>query len=263
MTDRYRAYLDRGVMLPSADLPLASNILQSGSDRAAFARIIRAARACRPMLIRGEAGTGKQQCARWFHQQGSRADKPLVIVRCTTLTSGLAAFQLWGHEAGVHPSARGRSLGVLRAASGGVVLFEEIGRLPHTVQAKLATALTRQEVVPVGSKVPLPIDIVPLATSSEDLQAKVADGRFDPSLYDVLSQVELWVPPLRECRDTIPRFVETLSRRYSARYARPVVQPDRETLIRLQRYHWPGNLRELSEVIERSYALDCAIAVPQ
>ncbi len=263
MTDRCHSYLDRGVMLPSSEVSFPSTLLRSGAVDAVFARAWRAARACRPILIRGEAGTGKQQCAKWFHRQSPRADKPLIIVRCTALTSALAEFQLWGHEAGAHCCARGRSLGLLRAAHGGVVLLEEIGRLPRAVQAKLASALARREVVAVGSAVPVPVDLVPLATSSEDLRAHVAAGRFDPSLYDVLSEVEFPVPPLRDCRDTIPWLVDTLSRRYAARYARPVVQPDAETLTRLQRYHWPGNLRELSDVIERSYALDCAIVVPE
>lgn len=262
MTDRCHSYLDRGAALPSSEVSFPSDLLRSGVSDPALARAYRAARACRPILIRGEAGTGKQHCAKWLHQQSPRADRPLIVIRCAALTPALARWQLWGHEAGVHCAARGRSLGLLRAADGGVVLLEEIGRLPREVQGELATALMRRELRPVGSPVAVPFDIVPLATSSEDLQAEVAAGQFNRSLYDLLSEVECPIPSLRECRDAIPRLVDVLSQRHAARYERPVNRPDAETLTKLQRYHWPGNLRELSDVIERSYALDCAIAVP-
>ena len=150
----------------------------------------------------------------------------------------------------------------MQAARGGIVLLDEVSALPSAIQAKLAAALCHQRVTPVGATVPVAIEVQAVATTARDLAAEVKAGRFSASLYRQLTQVDLALPTLRQQTGDIPALVRLLSSYFAAKYQRPAWQPNADTLRSLSRYSWPGNVRQLSQVIEQSYVLDCAVAVP-
>ena len=214
------------------------------------------------VLITGETGTGKEVWARLLHRLGPRHDKPFVPVNCAALTATLAESQLFGHERGAFTGAAGKSLGVFRAADGGVVFLDEVGDMPQELQPKLLRVLQEGEVTPVGSPHPVYVDVQVCAATNRNLQRDVEEGRFREDLYYRLNLVELVMPPLRERVEDIPRFIDFFSRKYAAQYDQPVWQPDPETLRRFCEYRWPGNVRQLGFVIEQSYVLECQPVLP-
>ena len=252
--------VDPASMLPLApdDWVLGRNVTVGQIARHAD----RAAEADCTVLISGETGTGKELWGRLIHQRGSRANKPFLPVNCAALTITLAESQLFGHERGAFTGAAGRSLGVFRAAEGGTVFLDEVGEMPVELQPKLLRVLQQREVTPVGAAYPVPIDVQILAATNRDLERDVADGRFREDLFYRLNMVELRVPPLRDRVEDIPEFIEFFSRRFSLRYKRPLWKPDAEMLKRFCEFPWPGNVRQLSHVIEQSYVLDCAPHLP-
>lgn len=213
-------------------------------------------------LICGETGTGKEVWASLIHSYGQRVSRPFVPVNCAALTPTLAESQLFGHEKGAFTGAAGSSLGVFRAAEGGIVFLDEIGEMPLELQPKLLRVLQQREVTPVGSARPVPIDVQVVAATNRDLELEVIEGRFREDLYYRLNMVELRVPALRQRPEDIPEFIEFFSSRFAERYSRPVWKPDPDTLSRFCEFAWPGNIRQLSQVIEQSYVLDCSPAIP-
>jgi DNA-binding NtrC family response regulator len=215
------------------------------------------------VLVSGETGTGKELWARLLHRLGPRRDKPFVPVNCAALTATLAESQLFGHEKGAFTGAAGRSLGVFRAAEGGIVFLDEVGEMPLELQPKLLRVLQQHEVTPVGSALPVSIDVQIVVATNRDLELEVAEGRFREDLYYRLNMVEFHVPPLRQRVDDIPHFVEFFSRKFSARYQRPLWRPASETLRQFCEYRWPGNIRQLANIIEQAYVLDCEPRLPE
>jgi DNA-binding NtrC family response regulator len=216
-----------------------------------------------PVLVSGETGTGKELWARLLHRLGPRRDKPFVPVNCAALTATLAESQLFGHEKGAFTGAAGRSLGVFRAADGGIVFLDEVGEMPLELQPKLLRVLQQQEVTPVGSSMPVVLNVQVVAATNRDLEVEVAEGRFREDLYYRLNMVEFNVPPLRNRVDDIPQFVEYFSRKFAARYQRPLWTPSGDTLRQFCDYRWPGNIRQLANVIEQAYVLDCEPRLPE
>jgi DNA-binding NtrC family response regulator len=213
------------------------------------------------VLVSGETGTGKELWARLLHRLGPRREKPFVPVNCAALTATLAESQLFGHEKGAFTGAAGRSLGVFRAAEGGIVFLDEVGEMPMELQPKLLRVLQEMEVTPVGASRPENVNVQVVAATNRDLE--VAEGRFREDLYYRLNMVEFIVPPLRQRVDDIPHFVEFFSRKFSARYERPLWRPSSDTLRQFCEYRWPGNIRQLGNVIEQAYVLDCEPRVPE
>lgn len=222
----------------------------------------RAAEAQCTLLISGETGTGKELWARAIHGLGPRKKRPFVPVNCASLTATLAESQLFGHERGAFTGATGRSLGVFRAAESGVAFLDEVGEMPLELQPKLLRVLQEKEVTPVGASQPVSIDVQVVAATNRDLWLEVLEGRFREDLYYRLNMVELKIPPLRGRVCDIPTFVEFFSCRFAAKYGRAVWRPDARLLKVLCEYHWPGNVRQLSHVIEQSYVLDCVPQLP-
>lgn len=216
-----------------------------------------------PVLISGETGTGKEVWASLIHASGPRADRPFIAVNCAALTASLAESQLFGHEKGAFTGAVGSSLGVFRAAHGGIVFLDEVGEMPLELQPKLLRVLQEREVTPVGASRPVPVDVQVLAATNRDLELEVTQGHFREDLFFRLNMVQLNVPALRERVQDIPLFIEFFSKRLSARYKREPWQPTTQELDDFCRYHWPGNIRQLSHVIEQSYVLGTRPVVPE
>ena len=208
------------------------------------------------VLISGETGTGKELWARVLHRLSSRAKQPFVPVNCAALTATLAESQLFGHEKGAFTGALGRSLGVFRAAEGGVVFLDEVGEMPLELQPKLLRVLQQNEVTPVGAALPVNINAQVIAATNRNLEDEVAAGRFREDLFYRLNMVELLVPPLRNRVDDVPALIEFHSERFSKKYNRDLWKPDAETLKAFCEYRWPGNIRQLAHVIEQAYVLD-------
>jgi len=214
------------------------------------------------VLITGETGTGKEVWARLLHRVGPRRDEAFIPVNCAALTPTLAESQLFGHERGAFTGAAGASLGVFRAAHRGIVFLDEVGDMPLDLQPKLLRVLQESEVTPVGSPHPLRVDVQVVAATNRRLEEEVAAGRFREDLYYRLNLVELRMPPLRERVADIPLFVEYFSRKFAQRYGQPVWQPSQESMRDFCQYRWPGNIRQLSYVLEQSYVLQCEPTIP-
>jgi DNA-binding NtrC family response regulator len=215
------------------------------------------------VLVSGETGTGKELWARLLHRLGPRREKPFIPVNCAALTPTLAESQLFGHEKGAFTGAAGRSLGVFRAAEGGIVFLDEVGEMPLELQPKLLRVLQQLEVTPVGYSMPVRVDVQVIAATNRDLEREVAEGRFREDLYYRLNMVEFYVPPLRNRVDDIPQFVEYFSRKFATRYQRPLWKPTSDTLREFCEYRWPGNIRQLANIIEQAYVLDCEPRLPE
>lgn len=214
------------------------------------------------VLVCGETGTGKELWARLLHRSGPRAGKAFVPVNCAALTPTLAESQLFGHEKGAFTGAAGRSLGIFRAAPGGVVFLDEIGEMPAELQPKLLRVLQQREVIPVGATEPVPIDVQIVAATNRDLEKEVEKGTFREDLYYRLNMIELKVPPLRERKEDIPHFIEFFARKFADRYRLPVWEPSAEALAEFCGYAWPGNVRQLEHAIEQGYVLQTEPRVP-
>ena len=214
------------------------------------------------VLISGETGTGKELWAKSIHSLGPRSTRPFIPVNCAALTVSLAESQLFGHEKGSFTGAAGRSLGVFRAAAGGVIFLDEVGEMPLELQPKLLRALQQREVTPVGASHPEPVDVQILAATNRDLEQEVAEGRFREDLYYRLNMVELKVPALRNRREDVPELIHFFACKFATQYDRPIWIPDAATLQAFCEYDWPGNIRQLSHVIEQAYVLDCVPSLP-
>jgi DNA-binding NtrC family response regulator len=214
------------------------------------------------VLVTGETGTGKEVWARMLRRLGPRRDQAFIPVNCAALTPTLAESQLFGHERGAFTGAAGASLGVFRAAHKGIVFLDEVGDMPLELQPKLLRVLQEGEVTPVGSPHPVRVDVQVIAATNRRLEEEVAEGRFREDLYYRLNLVELRMPPLRERVADIPLFIDYFSQKYSKRYSQPVWQPNDAALRAFCEYRWPGNIRQLSFVLEQSYVLQCEPSLP-
>jgi DNA-binding NtrC family response regulator len=226
------------------------------------ATLRRAARVESTILITGETGCGKEEIARALHAQGQRAGKPFVAVNCGAMAATLIESQLFGHEKGSFTGAVGPSRGVFRAAEGGIVFLDEIGEMPLDLQPRLLRVLQQREVTPVGSTDSFEVDVQVIAATNRDLTADVRDGKFREDLFYRLNTIELAVPPLRDRASDIPLFVDHFRTFFAEKFGVNPWQPDAATLGRFMRYRWPGNVRQLSQVIERVYALGTPPDIP-
>jgi DNA-binding NtrC family response regulator len=234
----------------------------SAASRQLETMLARAAQVDSTVLISGETGTGKEEIARALHAVGSRALRPFVAVNCGAMAATLIESQLFGHEKGAFTGAFGSSQGVFRAADGGIVFLDEIGEMPLDLQPRLLRALQEREVTPVGSTESFGFDVQVIVATNRDLFADVEAGRFREDLYWRINTIEVAVPPLRDRIDDIPLFTGHFCRHFAAKMEVPVWEPDAETIERFRRYHWPGNVRQLAQTIERAYALGSVPFLP-
>ncbi len=222
--------------------------------RQLFELIDKASQSDCPVLIQGETGTGKELVARSIHLNGPRADRPFLPVDCAALAPTLIESELFGYVRGAFTGAVYTKPGLLQAAQGGTVFFDEIGELPVDLQAKLLRALQEKEVRPVGSTRCVKFDARIIAATNRDLEAAIEQGTFRKDLYFRLNVVSLRLPRLRERKSDIPllgsRFLEKFRQP-----GQPCATLSEEAMAKLMAYDWPGNVRELENCIERAVAL--------
>jgi DNA-binding NtrC family response regulator len=207
------------------------------------------------VVIHGESGTGKELLARYIHQSSRRAEGPFVAFNCGALSEDLAANELFGHEKGAFTGAQGRKLGLIESANGGTLFLDEVAELPMSIQIKLLRVLQEREVLRVGSVEPVKVDARVLAASNRDLKEAVDAGKMRSDLYFRLNVVTLSLPSLRERRDDIPLLAYFMLRKFAVMMDRPLKEITPEAMQRLVEYDYPGNVRELSNFIERGVAL--------
>jgi DNA-binding NtrC family response regulator len=207
------------------------------------------------VVIHGESGTGKELLARYIHQSSRRAEGAFVAFNCGALSEDLAANELFGHEKGAFTGAQARKIGLIEAANGGTLFLDEVAELPMSVQIKLLRVLQEREVMRVGSVEPVKVDVRVLAASNRDLKEAVDAGQMRSDLYFRLNVVTLSLPSLRERRDDIPLLAYFLLRKFAVMMDRPLKEITPEAMQRLVEYDYPGNVRELSNFIERGVAL--------
>ncbi len=207
------------------------------------------------VLVLGETGTGKELVARTIHRYSDRASRRFVTVNCSALAEGLLESELFGHVKGAFTGAATSRPGLFREADKGTLFLDEIGDISPGLQARLLRVLQEQEIVPVGSETPIKVDVRVIAATHRDLPEAVRSGRFREDLYYRLDVVTLRLPPLRERRQDIPLLVDHFLRTLSLRHGRGPVAMDSEAQRRLLAYDWPGNIRELQNVLERAVLL--------
>ena len=207
------------------------------------------------VLILGETGTGKELIARAIHNMSARRDHTFVKVNCAAIPLGLLESELFGHEKGAFTGAIARKTGRFEVAHQGTLFLDEVGDIPPELQPKLLRVLQEQEFERLGSNHTIKVNVRLVAATSRNLQAMVEQREFRGDLYYRLNIFPLVVPPLRERSDDIPPLVEYFVARFAERLGRKVSRVDRQSMELLQGYHWPGNIRELQNVIERSVIL--------
>ena len=207
------------------------------------------------VLLSGETGTGKELALRALHGLSPRADRPLAQVACAALPESLLESELFGHEKGAFSGADAVRVGRIEAADGGTFFFDDVDTLPLGVQAKLLRALQEREVQRLGSNQVRKVDVRIVASTNRDLLAEVREGRFREDLYYRLAVVPIRIPPLRERRSDIPLLAEHFVALESVRLGRQVRGISSKMMEALESYSWPGNIRELRNVIERALVL--------
>jgi DNA-binding NtrC family response regulator len=207
------------------------------------------------VLIVGETGTGKELIARAVHKRSQRSTRAFVSVNCAALAPTLITSELFGHERGAFTGATQRHLGRFELADGGTIFLDEVGELLPETQVALLRVLQERQFERVGGTQPVAVDVRVMAATNRDLEAEVANGTFREDLFYRLNVFPIEVPPLRARKDDVRMLVEYFVRRYASRAGKTIRSIEKATLDLLQAYAWPGNIRELQNVIERSVIL--------
>ena len=228
---------------------------KSAAMQRLFALLERLAATSSTVLIQGESGTGKELVARALHYNSPRRRHPFVPVNCAALPEGLLESELFGHTKGAFSGAQMARRGLFLEASRGTLFLDEIGEMPVGMQAKLLRVLEQRQIRPVGSDREVEVDVRVLAATNQDLAGAVQQGTFREDLYYRLHVMRVEVPPLRDHREDIPLLAETFLQRHIADNKLEPRRFTREALRCLEQYDWPGNVRQLSHVIERAVTL--------
>jgi PAS domain S-box-containing protein len=223
--------------------------------RKVIAQVSKVAPTDSTVLISGETGTGKELVASAIHKRSKRSGKAFIRVNCAAIPPSLIASELFGHEKGAFTGALQRRAGRFESADGGTIFLDEIGELSPEVQVALLRVLQEREFERVGSSQPIAVDVRVLAATNRDLEAAVSGGTFRQDLFYRLNVFPIGIPPLRERKDDIPLLVEYLVERYAKKAGKRISHISKKTLDLIQKYDWPGNIRELQNVVERAVIL--------
>jgi Nif-specific regulatory protein len=213
------------------------------------------------VLILGETGTGKELIARAIHDRSARKDRPLVKVNCGAISAGLVESELFGHVKGAFTGALDKRTGRFELADGGTLFLDEVGELPSETQVKLLRVLQEGEFEPVGSSRTVKVDVRIIAATNRNLEDEVKAGRFRADLFYRLNVLPLHNPPLRQRKEDIPQLAMFFLSRFSRQFGRTLDGIAQETIELMMNYHWPGNIRELQNLIERGVVLSNGAAL--
>jgi PAS domain S-box-containing protein len=228
---------------------------ESPALQAVLGRVTKVAPTDSTALITGETGTGKELIARAIHKRSQRAARAFVSVNCAAIPTTLISSELFGHEKGAFTGATQRRLGRFELAEGGTIFLDEVGELPQETQLALLRVLQEREFERVGGNKVIRANVRVITATNRDLQRAIEDGAFRGDLYYRLNVFPIEMPPLRQRREDIPLLVEYFIDRYSSKTGKKIRSIEKSTLERLKSYSWPGNIRELQNVIERSIVL--------
>ncbi len=207
------------------------------------------------VLVTGESGTGKEVVARTIHDKGNRREQPFVAINCGAIPEGLIESELFGHEKGSFTGAAEAKPGLFEVAGSGTLFLDEVGELPAPVQVKLLRALQERKIRRVGGHIDLAIAARIIAATNRDLSDEVKAGRFREDLYYRLNVIQVRMPALRDRREDIPVFLDLFLRRFAQEQGRPVPELDPDARRLLLAYDYPGNIRELANIVERGVTL--------
>ncbi len=249
---RARVLEGQHVHPPTADGERPPLVGQSPSMRAVYDVIARVADSPSTVLITGESGTGKELVAQALHRGSSRRTQPLIKVNCAAIPKDLVESELFGYEKGAFTGAVGSKPGRFELADGGTLFLDEIGEIPVEMQVKLLRALQESEFERVGGIRTLRVDVRLIAATNRDLMSLIAEGRFREDLFYRLNVVPIALPPLRDRREDIPLLAQHFIEKYDRRLGKRVERVDAGAMEILVNYGWPGNIRELENVMERS-----------
>ncbi|MFC3606839.1 sigma-54-dependent transcriptional regulator [Stutzerimonas tarimensis] len=239
---------------PGDEEPVGSRLLGEAPPMKVLRKQIgKLARSQAPVYISGESGTGKELVARLIHEQGPRAERAFVPVNCGAIPSELMESEFFGHKKGSFTGAIEDKPGLFQSANGGTLFLDEVADLPLAMQVKLLRVIQEKAVRAVGGHQEVVVDVRVLSATHKDLAAEVAAGRFRQDLYYRLNVIELNVPPLRDRREDIPLLAEAMLARLTSTAGLARLHPD--ALAKLQHYRFPGNVRELENMLERAYTL--------
>jgi two-component system response regulator AtoC len=207
------------------------------------------------ILIQGDSGTGKELVARSIHRKSWRKDRPFVAFNCGGFTEELIASELFGYQRGAFTGATATKVGILEAADGGTVFMDEIGDMPLSMQGKLLRVIQEKEIMRVGANKPIQLDLRFIAATNKDLKRAIQESRFREDLYFRLNVVQIIIPSLMERREDIPILIRYFMNKYCSAFSKKITRIDPQAEMILQSYTYPGNVRELENIIERAVAL--------
>ncbi|MDJ1503723.1 sigma-54 dependent transcriptional regulator [Xanthocytophaga agilis] len=207
------------------------------------------------VLILGESGTGKERIAQVVHQRSARSSKPMITINCGALPISLIESELFGHEKGSFTGAVNRRIGKFELANQSTIFLDEVGELPPEVQVKLLRVLQEKEIERIGGDATIKVDVRIIAATNRNLEKEVAEGRFRLDLYYRLNVFPITLPPLRERREDIPLLAEYFLEKFSAKTGKRIDTISPQAVNQLNNYSWPGNIRELEHLMERSVLL--------
>jgi two-component system response regulator HydG len=247
----------RAVSLHAGERELAESAFLGASPRVLAAVDVarQVADSTATVLVQGESGTGKELLARIVHESSGRAHGPFVAVNCAAIPESLLESELFGHERGAFTGAAARRVGRFERASGGTLFLDEVGDMSPTMQAKILRALQEHEVERVGGDAPVRVDVRVVAATNRDLEAEVAAGRFREDLFYRLAVVVVVLPPLRERGSDAELLAREFAKAFAREHGRPVRDLSPEAAALLRAHSWPGNVRQLRNVVERAVLL--------
>jgi DNA-binding NtrC family response regulator len=228
---------------------------ESSEMQKVYRRIMQVAPTDSTVLITGESGTGKELVARAIHKNSQRREQPFVALDCTSLAESLLESELFGHTKGSFTGAIQTKMGLFKIADGGTLFLDEIANISLTTQAKLLRVLQEREVTPIGGDHPIPFDIRLVAATNKNLRSLVADGVFRDDLFFRLNIIPVDLPPLRERKGDLPLLIKYFLHKYSLEIGKDIRSMAADAYVLLEKYDFPGNVRELENVIERAVVL--------